>query len=208
MRQFSVIPALGILTLLSFTGVVADDSRNLEVTPFGGYRFGGTFELTNSDDAYRLDDSPSFGLILNLRDKANTQWELLYSNQSTDARLSSSYQLQPSVRVDSQVLQLGGTYQGRYGSLRPYLAMTVGGTHVQTDTASDTFFSGSIGIGVQVNPDARLGLRLEARAYGTLMDSGTGLFCQTGPDANVCAVRIDGKILSQVETFAGLVLRF
>lgn len=193
---------------MSSATAVADDNLNLEVTPFGGYRFGGTFEFTDSQDAYRLDDSPSFGLILNLREQANTQWELFYSNQSTDAKLRSSAQLQPSVSVDSHVLQLGGTYQGRYGPLRPYVALTVGGTHVKTNADSDTFFSGSIGLGVQVNPDARLGLRLEARAYGTLTSSSTDLFCRTGPDENICAVRVDGDVLSQFETFAGLVFRF
>ena len=188
--------------------LAADGPLNFEITPFGGYRFGGTFEFTNSDDAYKLDDSPSFGLILNVRDKANTQWELFYSNQSTDASLRSTAQLQQTVGVDSHVLQLGGTYQGQYGRLRPYVALTLGGTHVKTDADSDTFFSGSIGLGVQINPDARLGLRLEARAYGTLTSSSTDLFCRTGPDQNVCAVRVDGDVLSQFETFAGLVFRF
>ena len=200
--------ASGLLIFATATAAAAEDNPNVELTPFGGYRFGGTFEFTNSADAYKLDDSPSFGLILNLRDKANTQWELFYSNQSTDARLSSSAQLQQKVGVDAHVLQLGGTYQGRYGPLRPYVALTLGGTHIKTDADSDTFFSGSIGLGVQLNPDARLGVRLEARAYGTLTSSSTDLFCRTGPDENVCAVRVDGDVLSQFETFAGLVFRF
>ena len=194
--------------MLSSAAAIADDTLNVEITPFGGYRFGGTFEFTNSDDAYKLDDSPSFGLILNLREQSNTQWEIFYSTQSTDAKLRSSAQLQETVGVESHVLQLGGTYQGRYGPLKPYVAMTLGGTHVKTNADSDTFFSGSIGLGVQINPDARLGLRLEARAYGTLTSSSTDLFCRTGPDANVCAVRVDGDVLGQFETFAGLVFRF
>ena len=200
--------ALAVVTLLSTTAAFADDNQKFELTPFGGYRFGGTFDITDSNDAYNLDDSPSFGLILDLRADASTQWEILYSNQSTDARLKSSVDLQQPVAVDTHVLQLGGTYHGQSESVRPYLAMTVGGTHVKTDTASDTFFSGSIGLGVQINPDGALGLRLEARAYGTLTDSNTELFCRTGPDTNVCAARIDGNFLGQFETFAGIVFRF
>ena len=57
-------------------------------------------------------------------------------------------------------------------------------------------------------PNSRLGIRLEARAYGTLMDANTDLFCQTGPDMNICAIRIDGSLLSQFELFAGVVFRF
>jgi hypothetical protein len=63
-------------------------------------------------------------------------------------------------------------------------------------------------VGVSLIPNSRLGIRLEARAYGTLMDANTDLFCQTGPDANICAIRIDGNLLSQFELFAGVVFRF
>jgi len=173
-----------------------------------GYRFGGTFEIEGTDQAYELDDSSSVGLILNLRDQSNTQWELLYAQQSTDAKLSSGVLLQPLVGIDMQILQIGGTYQGSGEKLRPYLAATIGGTHISSDSNSDTFFSGSIGVGLQIMPESRVGIRVEARAYGTLTSSNTDLFCQTGPDQNICAVRVDGKVLGQFETFAGVVFRF
>jgi hypothetical protein len=95
--------------------------------------------------------------------------------------------------------------------VRPYLAATLGGTHARarsTGSGSDTFWSGSIGLGLLISPSSRIGLRLEARAYGTLTSSNTDLLCQTGPDANFCAVRIQGEMLTQIETFAGVVFRF
>jgi hypothetical protein len=193
---------------LSSAALAADDDLDVEITPFGSYRFGGTFDFADSEESYELADSPGFGFILDLRDSANTQWELLYSNQSTEAELNSANALQQQVDLDLHVLQVGGTYQGNYGAVRPYVALTVGGTRISSETESDTFFSGSIGIGLQVNPDARLGLRLEARAYGTLTSSSTDLFCSTGPDENICAVRVDGELLGQFETFAGIVFRF
>ena len=188
--------------------VAADDDRRFEITPFAGYRFGGTFEIEESNASYEIEDSSSLGLILNLREKANTQWELTYSTQSSEAKLVSGTGTQPFVDLDTHVLQLGGTYQGQGEKVRPYLAVTVGGTRIETDADSDTFFSGSIGVGVQVSPSSRLGLRLEARGYGTLTDSNTDLFCRTGPDLNVCAARVEGTLLKQFETFAGVVFRF
>lgn len=179
-----------------------------EITPMFGYRFGGTFDIEGTDQSYEVEDSSSVGLILNLRDQSNTQWELLYTNQSTDAKLSSGDLLQPLVGIDIQVLQIGGTYQGSGAKLRPYLAATIGGTHISSDADSDSFFSGSIGVGLQIMPESRVGIRVEARAYGTLTDSDTDLFCRTGPDQNICAVRVDGKVLGQFETFAGVVFRF
>ena len=51
-------------------------------------------------------------------------------------------------------------------------------------------------------------VRLEARALGVLTDKDTDLFCRTGPDLNVCAVRVDGTLLSQIEGFVGITVRF
>jgi hypothetical protein len=200
--------AFGATLLLSSAVFAADDNLNFEITPFGGYRFGGSFDVTESAASYEFKDSSSFGLILNLRDKANTQWELLYSNQSTEVQLQSAVNLQSSIDVDMHILQIGGTYQGPGDTVRPYLAATIGGTNIKAESGSDSFFSGSIGVGLQIRPADRLGIRIEARAYGTLTDSDTDLFCRTGPDQNICAIRVDGEILSQFETFAGVVFRF
>ena len=187
--------------------VWADDQR-FEITPIGGYRFGGTFEIEASDESYEIRDSSSLGLIANLRQSEDTQWELLFSRQTSEARLQSDTGTQPLVDLDLQVLQIGGTYQGQGDKARLYLAATIGGTRIATKEHSDSFLSGSIGVGVQIRPRSRLGIRLEARAYGTLTDSNTDLFCSSGPDQSFCAVRIEGKMLGQFETFAGVVFRF
>jgi hypothetical protein len=200
-----------VVLMLSLPAFVQAQEATTEITAFGAYRFGGEFEDKDSDASYQLEDSPSFGLILNIRDKDYTQWEIIYSQQRTDASFSGTSGNDPEVDVELHVLQLGGTYLWEGEIARPYLAFTLGGTHVRTSSAgssSDTFFSGSIGLGMKFLPTSRFGIRVEARAYGTVIDSGTDLFCRTGPDANVCAVRVKGKMLSQVETFAGVTYRF
>ena len=204
-------PGLGPLTLLLAAMPVAADDLNVEITPFVSYRFGGTFDLEGSTASYEVEDSEAVGLLLNLRKSGNTQWEVLYSLQQSTARLRGSTLTAPAVDTDIHVLQFGGTYQGDGDKFRPYVAMTIGGTHIKTvanGSQSDSFFSGSIGVGLNMTPNSRLGIRLEARAYGTLMNSSTSLFCQTGPNNNVCAVRIDGNLLSQFEALAGVVFRF
>jgi hypothetical protein len=200
-----------ILSTLAFPAVLQAQEPTAEITAFGAYRFGGTFEEESTEATYELKDSPSFGLILNLRHQDPTQWEIFYSQQQTEAEFSGSTQNDPVVNIDLHVLQLGGTYQFEGEVARPYLAFTLGGTHVRTSSAasrSDTFFSGSIGVGMKFLPTSRVGIRVEARAYGTLVSSSTDLFCSTGPDTNVCAIRLEGKMLSQVETFAGITVRF
>ena len=184
---------------------------NVELTPFGAYRFGGSFNVDDSNGSYDVEDSPAAGLILNWRHRDNTRWEIYYARQDTDANFDAATINDPTLDVETRVLQLGGTYQGSGDRVRPYLAATLGGTRVTVmsrGSKSDTFLSGSIGVGLLFRPESRLGVRLEIRGHGTLIDSGTDLFCETGPSINVCALRIEGDMLWQIDTFAGIVFRF
>jgi len=204
-----------LFAALIFVPILAGAQGNgIEITPFAGYRLGGTFESADPTDTpseYEMEDSSSFGLIVNFPHRSNTQWEIFYSQQSSEALYSGPVGPDPQVDVDIHILQLGGTYQGDGDKARPYLAATLGATHIRAnsaDSSDDTFFSGSIGVGVMFMPTARVGVRVEARAHGTLLNSSSEIFCSTGPNANVCAVRLDGNLLTQVETFAGITFRF
>ena len=203
---------LAFAFLIAATSAAAQE-LNTELTVFGGYRFGGSINVLDSDATYEVQDSSSFGLIWNHRHQANTQWEVFFSQQQTEVELSDPMIADPIVDVELYTLQLGGTYLWEGEAVRPYLVMTLGGTHIKSNPDngngdSDTFFSGSFGLGFKMQPTRRLGLRLEARAHGVLMRGSTKLFCQTGPNNNVCAVELEGNFLGQLETFAGIVFRF
>ena len=182
-----------------------------ERTPFGGYRLGGSLEIEESSDSFDFEDSASFGLIVNFPHRANTRWEILYASQSTEAEFSGVATGDSVIDVELQMLQIGGTYQFEGDKVLPYLAATLGATHAKasgTSSESDTFWSGSIGLGILVAPDSRVGLRLEARAYGTFTNSSTDLLCASGPGGAGCAIQVAGDLLTQIETFAGVVIRF
>jgi opacity protein-like surface antigen len=191
------------------------DTPAFELTPFGGFRFGGTFEIEESPESYDIQDSASYGVILNFPHRANTRWEVLYSRQSTEAKYSDTASGNALLDIDSHILQIGGTYQfereRETGGVQPYLAATIGGTHIKASangSESDTFFSGSLGLGLLIAPNSRVGLRLEARGHVTLTNSSTNLLCVSGPDLNACAIEVTGDVLTQFETFAGVVIRF
>ena len=191
------------------------DAAAFELTPFAGYRFGGTFEIEDSPESYDIQDSSSYGVILNFPHRANTRWEVLYSRQSTEAEFSDPASGNALLDVDSQKLEIGGTYQfdsdDMGESVQPYLAATIGGTHVRASangSESDTFWSGSLGLGILVAPNARVGLRLEARGHFTFTNSSSNLLCVVSPDLNACAIEVTGDVLTQFETFAGVVVRF
>ena len=197
--------------MLFFPALLQAQEATTEITAFGGYRFGGTFDVQNTDSSYEWQDASSFGLIWNQAYKDNTEWEVFLAQQDSDAELSGTATLDPNVSVETTTLQIGCTYLWEGTKAHRYLVATIGGTHIKADSQapeSDTFLSGSIGLGVKVAPTSRIGLRLEARWHLVLTNNSTDLFCQTGPDLNICAVKTEGNLFNQVETFAGVVVRF
>lgn len=198
--------------LLPFSCASAQENHfSFELTPFAAYAVAEAFEDTTSGGSLKLADDASLGLILDIRQSANTQWELLYSHQATRADVTGLAISVAAVDVDVRAIQGGGTYLGDGRRVRPFLAATIGATRFDPALAgfdSETFFSFSIGAGVQFRPNDRIGIRLAARGYGTLLRSDTDLFCETGPAANVCAIRSDGKVLWQFQGLAGIVFRF
>ncbi len=200
-----------IVLLSTATALAQEQNFKFELTPYGGYRVGGEFEETDGNLSIDLDDSSSFGFIFNARHSTITQWEILYSRQETSADTIGTGLSDPSLDLSVEYLHGGGTYLWDGEHVRPYLAATLGGTHINVSTAgfdSDTFFSFSLGLGLQILPNSRVGIRLEARSFGTLLDSDTDIFCKSSPGSNICAVRIDGTVFWQFEAFAGLVFRF
>lgn len=184
---------------------------NFEITPYGAYRFGGEFDEATGNIAIEVDDNSSYGLILNAKHSPITQWEILYSHQETSADTLGLGLADPVLDIDIDYLHAGGTYLWDGDQVRPFLSATVGVTQVDISTPgydSDSFFSFSLGLGLQVRPTDRLGIRLEARSFGTMLDSDSDIFCRFGPANNICAVRIDGTVLWQLEAIAGIVFRF
>ena len=204
--------AFFVISITSTTPLLAQQNPfAFEFTPFAGYTFGGEFKETDTDVVVDIDDAESYGLILNARHSAITQWEIIYSRQKTSADTTGLSVTDPFLDINFDYLQAGGTYEWDGDNVRPYLAATLGVARMEVDNAgydSDSFFSFSVGLGLQVRPSERLGLRLEGRAFGTLLDSDTRILCQFDPTDPICAVRIDGTVFWQFETFAGLVLRF
>jgi opacity protein-like surface antigen len=201
----SVAAILAIL--IASPALAENDTGTIEITPYGAYSFGGTFSDEDSATEAKLQDSESYGLIFDYKRKDNTQIEVIYSQQSTDADVSGT----TVPNINMHYLQLGGTYLFDEGKVLPFMSATLGATHIDVDTegfGSDTFFGFSIGGGLQIAPSSRLGLRLEARAFGTMLRSGSTIFCGSGPSGAGCAITVAGDVLWQFQMMAGIVFRF
>lgn len=185
------------------------------VTPLLGYRMGGGFENKDTGADVSLDDAAAVGFIINapaeaIGDDAYTEWELYFSRQSAGIQ-DAPAGVDLSLDVDISYLLVGGTYVGAGELVRPFLAAGIGGAHLSPDASgydSDTVFAFGIGAGAQVFPTEHVGLRLEVRALGAVLDSNSSIFCASGPEGSACAVGASGDLLWQWEVFAGLVARF
>ena len=214
-RVFGEVAAVITVLAVSLFVLPANASEkqyNFQLTPFAGYRFGGTFEDEETEVEYELDDSPAFGLILNFPSRGNTEWEIYYSKQSTEVDIAGFVPGENALDMDVEYLQVGGTYLFQQSKIAiPYFVATAGVAKMSPDAAntkSDTFFSVGVGGGWKYFPASRVGLRLDGRFIGTFVDSNSQIFCGSGPDGGGCAISTSGKLLYQFELQAGVVFRF
>lgn len=198
------------LVLLSCPAWSADRVLRYEISPFVGYRIGGSFEDDDTGQDYDIDDDTAFGLIVNLAADANTQWEFGWSRSETAVDVPSVNGSPDSIDLDIDYFQAGGTYVWDGRRAQPFLVATLGAAHMNPDGQGDseTYFAFSIGGGWRLFPAERLGLRVEGRFYGTLLDSDSDIFCRTGPDNNQCLIQSQGEILWQWQMLVGATYRF
>ena len=175
-----------------------------EITPFYGYRFGGEFKDTFSGTKLNITEDNNAGFLVSIDRDAHAQYEFLYSHQSSRVKTNTAVS---DFDVDIDYFHFGGTALWPRDSITPFLAGGLGLTHMSPDTSgsdSATRFSFNLGGGLKWFPSKRVGIRLDARAYGTLFDSGSAIFCTNGN----CSVSVSGNLFTQFETNIGVVVRF
>jgi hypothetical protein len=182
--------------------------ERVEIIPHGGVRFGGNFRDRLSGEPMNIGASAAAGLTVDIAWDANTELELLYSRQATRLKRDGAAPGSPSFDLDIEYYQIGGTYLfDKSGALQPYFAATIGATRFAPDRglASDTRFSFSAGGGAKLPLTRHLGLRFDGRAFVTMIDSDSTVFCNIPGN---CAISFRGDTLVQWDASLGLILAF
>ena len=181
---------------------------NVEITPFAGYTMGGTFTDAVTGKSLEADDTSSYGIMVDIRQVEESWIELYYSRQQTKFRVNDGMFLgSPLLDMNIEYYHLGGTYGQATGKVRPFVLGTFGATHMvpqKEGLHSETKFSLSFGGGVRLALTERVGLRLDARWFGTLFNGSGSAFCTNG----VCAINVQGDLFSQFVANAGVILAF
>jgi opacity protein-like surface antigen len=196
--------ARGLLVMVCTAGcgqVLAAESR-FEVTPFVGYRAGGHFK-DGSDNNLDLNASSSAALAFNWRaTDPGTQYELLYSRQSTQTDGAAP------ITMKLEYLQIGGTADMGDADARvtPFAAGGLGATRFSPGPVSlsrETRWSFNLGGGVRVPLTPHIRLRFEARGYLTWLGGDANLFCNGG-----CTLVARSKTFFQYEALGGVSIGF
>jgi hypothetical protein len=186
-------------------------ASKFELTPYVAYRVGGSFTEEDGEGRVELNESSAQGIMFNILANPNGQYELLYSQQSTSATTRGFYDGDPTIDIDIQHFHFGGTYLFDGENTRPFLALTLGASRFDPkheESTAQTYFSASLGAGVQLAASSRFGIRLEARAFTTFIDDSSSIFCSSINGSGSCLIRVEGNLLTQWEARAGLVFRF
>jgi opacity protein-like surface antigen len=180
-----------------------------EITPFGGFRGGGNFDVANSSGDVDVESKNSFSLGLAYRIDAGQQYEFLYSRQETQLESNPTF---GQLDLNVEYLHLGGTViTNEERRVKPYIAGGLGVTRFTSDTAGsseETNFSLNFGAGLRIPFNDHFSLRLEARGYLTFLDTQSAIFCASGSSGGACAIRGSGDAFFQYDVMAGFGIAF
>ena len=194
---------LGVLAILLVHAVRAS-AQPIEIVPFGGVRFGGDpFEVVATPAAV-VDRQPAMGFMIDVPLADGAQFEGLFSHQQATVLIPGSAFAAPiRARVSVEHYQIGGLQE--YGkTVRPFFTGVLGLTRYATGLESAVRFTAGGGGGVKLWPSSRVGVRLDGRVFGTVLDAeGTALACGNG----ACFIHLHVNATWQVEFTAGLLVR-
>jgi hypothetical protein len=187
------------LVALALAGAPAS-AADYSIAAYAGWRVSTGIDDAVTGEETDIDDSASFSLAVDRTLDASRTLQLFFSQQST--RLSAGSPARTAFDLKVRHLHFGGTAD--FGG--PY---AVGGLGVSwLSPGLDGFDdevrpSMNVGFGYAWPLGTNVALRLEGRAYLTLLNSSGGLFCSGG-----CLVVLKGDGLLQGEAMLGLSARF
>lgn len=200
---------IAMTLLLAAPAVAADELPKFQAVVNAGYRAGGSLEDVTTGEDRDFDEGTSFALALELQYARGDDryFQLWYSRQESEVDDGVE-----TFDADIEYLHIGGTVPfGDTGRAQPYFAAGLGATRLSSpaaDTGDRTYFSGSIGVGLDVPLAKHASFRLEARGYLTLVDSDSAIFCRSDNLGGVCRIVASGSSLFQAEALAGIAFRF
>ena len=205
-----------LLLLAALLVAPSASAQSVELTAFGGFRFGGTFmdEFGDFFIDLEVEDGGSYGAILDIPLGSQNRWnlELYYSHQASELFEDEGFLSNDVLVADLDVdyFHVGAQYVWNTGRIKPFFGGSVGATRF-SPVGFDSETRPSVGVngGMKVMFGEHLGLRLELRAISTLVDDGDDeVFCRGRGNNRFDCYGYDDEYFFQGEALVGLVLAF
>ena len=181
-------------------------AQGIEVTPFGGYRFGGDFFELLTRQPIDVDGAPAVGLVVDVPLWNGLQVEGLFSHENAHISvLTTPFDPPTRWQISVDHWQAGGLQEFDNGRIRPFLTGALGLTRYAAEGDGEIRFTVAAGGGVKLFPSPHVGVRLNGLVFTTFVDADVGvLACSQG----LCFVGFHTDVVWQLEFTAGLVVRF
>ncbi len=181
-------------------------AQGIEVSPFGGYRFGGGFYEIETMQPVDVDGAPAMGLVVDVPLWNGLSVEGLFTHQRAAVWVPAGPEPRPTVWHITVDHWQGGAIQAYdYGRIRPFLTGIFGLTHFAAEDDHEIRFTLGAGGGVKLYPVQHVGVRLDTRVFATFVDAGgRALACAPG----TCLVALHLNVVWQAEFTAGVIVRF
>ena len=205
---FATVALLGAVLLAApaFAAGSESEFNKYEITPFVGYMAGGEFEDPNDGGDRDLDEGTNVGLIVDIAAESWRHYEFLFADLDSEVDGATPFDM------GVQYLHIGGIVSHPTAErVIPYFGMTVGATRFSPDAAGlddETKFSFSVGGGLRIPITERFGVRFDARAFATVLDSEGDLFCVSEGGAGTCSIRAKSDTFLQYAASLGVVIGF
>jgi hypothetical protein len=171
-------------TLMAVVAPGALAQSKLELSPFAGIRTAGSFRGEDQLVSYNVQSAPTFGVFADYMVTSQLAVEALWSHSgSTIDKLTASLNATPPDDApvaevpDGELFNVGIDYfqggirvDGGNETYNPYVAVGAGLSRLSPDLADASTtnkFGFSVGAGVSANLSDRIGVRFDARAFGT-----------------------------------------
>ena len=158
-----------LLLSMAFTILSASfaSAQKAEITPFLGYRYGGSFTNKERSTGFDVQNSPTFGVIFDYKVHDFILAEFHWSHQGSTLELTQEdQQLETDIGIDN--FHGGVLFQGGTRDLHPFFSASVGATRFGIQGAdSSTKFSLGLGGGIKGLVTERIGYRFEFRGFTT-----------------------------------------
>jgi len=195
-----------LIILLGLLPGAAAAASGIEITPFAGFRFGGSFQDANTGDTIAIDEAGGYGLMLDFDLEPSKQIEVYLSRQSTKLSSGGAFTGNPKFDLTIDYYHIGGLVLLEGDRVRPFVSGTFGLTRMDpqgADRTTEYYFSIALGGGAKVPLTERLGLRFDARGIFTAVNTNSTVFCANGG----CAIQVQGGGVLQGELTVGLIFK-